>query len=192
MAKSQKPVVRCGWAETHDLHQAYHDAEWGVPSHDDRLLFEMICLEGAQAGLSWLTILQKRDGYRRAFENFDINRIVDRVDDARQAELLLDPAIVRHRQKIAAVVKNARAAQAVRDEFGSLDTYIWAFVGDRPIVDGRANGGVEISVTLSKDLKKRGFGFVGPTTMYAFMQAVGLVNDHEPQCFRLADLATSK
>jgi DNA-3-methyladenine glycosylase I len=186
-----KQVMRCGWAETHDLHQAYHDAEWGVPTHDDRLLFEMICLEGAQAGLSWLTILQKRDGYRRAFENFDVDRIVARVDDARQAELVLDPGIVRHRQKIAAVVKNAHAAQGVRDEFGSLDSYVWSFIDGRPIIDGRAKDGIEISVKLSKDLKKRGFGFVGPTTMYAFMQAVGLVNDHEAQCFRLAELTSS-
>jgi DNA-3-methyladenine glycosylase I len=181
-------LIRCGWAETHPLHMAYHDAEWGVPTHDDRLLFEMICLEGAQAGLSWLTILQKRDGYRRAFANFDIDRIVAEVDDARQAELVLDPGIVRHRQKIAAVVKNAHAAQAVREELGSLDTYIWTFVDGKPIVGGLANGGTEVSVQLSKDLKKRGFGFVGPTTMYAFMQAVGLVNDHEHQCFRRAEL----
>ena len=181
-------VIRCGWAETHPLHREYHDVEWGVPTHDDRLLFEMICLEGAQAGLSWLTILQKRDGYRRAFENFDIDRIVAEVDEARQAKLVLDPAIVRHRQKIAAVVKNANAAQSVRDEFGSLDAYVWAFVGGHPIVGGVANGGTEVSVKLSKDLKKRGFGFVGPTTMYAFMQAVGLVNDHEHQCFRFAEL----
>jgi DNA-3-methyladenine glycosylase I len=187
MAKA-KELVRCGWAETHPLHTEYHDAEWGVPTHDDRLLFEMICLEGAQAGLSWLTILQKRDGYRRVFENFDIDRIVAKVDADRQAELVLDPGIVRHRQKIAAVVKNAHAALGVRDEFGSLDAYIWAFVDGRPIVGGVAHGGTEASVKLSKDLKKRGFGFVGPTTMYAFMQAVGLINDHEPHCFRFAEL----
>ncbi len=180
-------LIRCGWAESHPLHLAYHDAEWGVPVHDDQHLFEMLCLEGAQAGLSWLTILQKRDGYRKAFRDFDIDRAA-RITEARQAKLLDDAGIVRNRQKVASVVRNAKATIAVRKELGSLDAYIWSFVDGTPIVGGHANGGVDVSVALSKDLKRRGFGFVGPTTIYAFMQAVGLINDHDRHCFRYAEL----
>jgi DNA-3-methyladenine glycosylase I len=169
----------------------YHDEEWGVPVHDDRLLFEMINLEGAQAGLSWLTILKKRDGYRRAFDNFDAKKVA-RYDDAKRAALLADSGIVRHRQKIGAVIQNANAVLAVRQELGSFAEYVWGFVGGKPIVGGIANGGEAISNLLSKDLKRRNFAFVGPTTCYAFMQAVGLINDHEPDCFRFKALAKSR
>ena len=174
---------RCAWADTQELFVPYHDEEWGVPVHDDRLLFEMLNLEGAQAGLSWLTILKKRDGYRRAFDNFDAPKVA-RYREAKRAKLLDDSGIVRHRQKIEAVVQNAKAVLKVQREFGSFDAYIWQFVDGAPIVGGLANGGEAVSKTMSKDLKRRDFGFVGPTTCYAFMQAVGLVNDHERDCFR--------
>jgi len=180
-------VTRCAWADTQELFIPYHDDEWGVPVHDDRLLFEMLNLEGAQAGLSWLTILRKRAGYRKAFDNFNVKKIA-KYDDAKRAVLLADPGIVRHRQKIDAVITNAGAAMRVQREHGSLDAYIWQFVDNTPIVDGMRNGGKEISAELSKALKKQGFSFVGPTTMYAFMQAVGLINDHERGCFRFAAL----
>ncbi len=161
----------------------YHDEEWGVPVHDDRLLFEMLNLEGAQAGLSWLTILKKRAGYRSAFDNFDVKKVA-RYGEAKRAALLADSGIVRHRQKIGAVIANAKAVPAVQREFGSLASYIWQFVDGKPIVDGVHHGGEATSKAMSKDLKQRSFAFVGPTTCYAFMQAVGLVNDHEPGCFR--------
>lgn len=154
-----------------------------MPVHDDRLLFEMLNLEGAQAGLSWLTILKKRDGYRRAFDNFDV-KVVARYGEAKQAKLLTDAGIVRHRQKIAAVVTNAKATLDVQRELGSLDSYVWQFVDGSPIVGGIDNGGENVAQAMSKDLKRRSFSFIGPTTCYAFMQAVGLVNDHEPACFR--------
>ena len=174
---------RCAWADTQELFVPYHDEEWGVPVHDDRLLFEMLNLEGAQAGLSWLTILKKRDGYRRAFDNFDAPKVA-RYREAKRAALLDDSGIVRHRQKINAVIENAKAVLKVQREFGSFAAYIWQFVDGAPIVGGLANGGEAVSKTMSKDLKRRDFGFVGPTTCYAFMQAVGLVNDHERDCFR--------
>jgi DNA-3-methyladenine glycosylase I len=154
------------------------------------LLFEMLNLEGAQAGLSWLTILRKRDGYRRAFDNFEVEKVA-RYGDAKRAALLADSGIVRHRQKINAVVANAKAVLEVQRELGSLATYIWQFVDGRPIVGGMRNGGEAVSKTMSKDLKRRGFAFVGPTTCYAFMQAVGLVNDHERDCFRFEAVAPS-
>jgi DNA-3-methyladenine glycosylase I len=177
------PRVRCAWADTQQLFVPYHDEEWGVPVHDDRLMFEMLNLEGAQAGLSWLTILRKRDGYRRAFDNFEVKKVA-RYGDAKRAALLADPGIVRHRQKINAVIENAKAVLEVQREHGSLAAYLWQFVDGTPIVDGTKNGGEAASKAMSKDLKKRNFAFVGPTTCYAFMQAVGLVNDHEPTCFR--------
>ena len=184
-------MKRCAWAETQDLFIPYHDDEWGVPAHDDRLLFEMLNLEGAQAGLSWLTILKKRAGYRKAFANFDVKKIA-KFDDAKRAVLLAEAGIVRHRQKIDAVITNAGAAMRIQREHGSLDAYIWQFVDGTPIVDGMRNGGKEISEQISKALKKQGFSFVGPTTMYAFMQAVGLINDHERSCFRFAELKRKK
>ena len=182
----RKTTQRCWWA-AEGLMLAHHDEEWGVPVHDDRLLFEMLNLEGAQAGLSWLTILRKRAGYRKAFDNFNVKKIV-KYDDAKRAVLLADAGIVRHRQKIEAVITNAGAALRVQREHGSLDAFIWQFVAGKPIVDGMRSGGKEISEQISKALKKQGFSFVGPTTMYAFMQAVGLINDHERRCFRFAEL----
>jgi DNA-3-methyladenine glycosylase I len=180
---------RCEWAPIDDpLYLAYHDEEWGVPSHDDRHLFEMLVLEGAQAGLSWATILHKRDGYRRAFADFDADRIA-RFAPRRVDRLLQDPRIVRNRRKVESAVSNARAILVVRDEHGSLDAYLWRFVDGAPVVRGFRSLAEIPSETpesraLSGDLKRRGFRFVGPIVCYAFMQAVGLVNDHVVACFR--------
>ena len=184
---------RCEWVpEGEPLYVAYHDEEWGVPEHDDRRLFELLTLEGAQAGLAWITILRKRDGYRRAFAGFD-PAAVARFDDRRVDELLGDPGIVRNRLKVQSTVTNARAVLAVQDELGSLDAYLWSFVDGEPLV-GRWQALAELpaetaeSKAMSKDLKRRGFAFVGPTVCYAFMQAAGLVNDHVAGCFRYAEL----
>ena len=187
-------LIRCAWAGDDPLYQHYHDEEWGVPTHDDRQLFEMLNLEGAQAGLSWITILRKRENYRAAFDNFDAATIV-RYDDAKIAALLDNPGIVRNRLKINGVVKNARAFLAVQDEFGSFDAYIWRFVDGAPIVNAWTSMGQLPALTdeatiMSKDLKKRGFTFVGPTICYAFMQACGLVNDHTTDCFRYPQLTS--
>ncbi len=171
---------------------AYHDEEWGAPSHDDRHLFELLTLEGAQAGLSWSTILRKRDGYRRAFAGFD-PEVVAHYTPADVERLLQDPGIVRNRLKVESTVANAKAVLAVQEELGSMDAYLWGFVGGAPIVGRRRTLGelpaetVE-SRALSKDLKRRGFRFVGPTICYAFMQAVGMVNDHVVDCFRYQEL----
>ncbi len=186
---------RCGWPKS-QLDIAYHDAEWGVPVHDDRLLFEFLILEGAQAGLSWSTILNKRDNYRRAFDNFDARKIV-RYDARKVKKLLADPGIVRNRLKVAAAVQNAKAFLAVRTEFGSFDTYLWQFVGGRPIQNYRKSlkeipAHTSESDAMSKDLLRRGFKFVGPTICYAFMQAVGMVNDHTVDCFRHAEIKRHK
>ncbi|MBI4278330.1 MAG: DNA-3-methyladenine glycosylase I [Armatimonadetes bacterium] len=187
-------VQRCNWAVGNNpLYLAYHDEEWGVPSHDDRHLFEMLVLDGAQAGLSWATILKKREGYRRAFCNFVMEKVA-RFDSRQVERLLRNPQIVRNRVKIEAAVANARAALAVREEFGSLSAYLWGFVGGQPIV-GRWRTVRDIpaetaeSRAMSKDLKRRGFRFVGPTICYAFMQAAGMVNDHVVDCFRYRELA---
>jgi DNA-3-methyladenine glycosylase I len=179
--------VRCPWAKD-PLDVRYHDEEWGVPVHDDRTFFEFLILEGAQAGLSWSTILKKRDGYRRAFADFDAVRVA-RFAPARVERLLVDPSIVRNRAKIEATVSNARAFLAVQREHGSFDAYIWGFVGNRPRQNTwRSSKDVpaetDESKAMSKDLVKRGFRFVGPTICYAFMQAVGMVNDHAADCFR--------
>ena len=179
---------RCPWAGSDPLYQAYHDDEWGVPAHDDRTLFEFLILEGAQAGLSWITILRKRDAYRRAFAGFDPATVAG-FDEARVADLLADPGIVRNRLKINAAVGNARAFLAVQREFGSFDAYVWGFAGGQPLVNNWATldevpAETAESRALSADLKRRGFRFVGPTIMYAYMQAVGLVNDHLVTCFR--------
>jgi DNA-3-methyladenine glycosylase I len=174
---------RCAWAETNEIFFAYHDEEWGVPEHDDGKLFEMLNLEGAQAGLSWLTILNKRDGYRRAFEGFDARKVA-RYTAARRAKLLKDAGIVRNRLKIEAVVENAKAFLAVQEEFGTFDEYIWRFVGHVPMRGPGNRKAVAVSTAMSKELKKRGFRFVGPTICYAFMQAVGMVNDHTASCFK--------
>jgi DNA-3-methyladenine glycosylase I len=181
--------TRCGWVPEGDpLYLAYHDQEWGVPSHDDRHLFEMLVLEGAQAGLSWSTILRKREGYRKAFSGFDAAKVA-RFTAARIERLLGDPGIVRNRAKVEAAVANARAALDVRDEVGSLDQYLWSFVAGEPIWNrwpslDEIPAETEESRAMSQVLKRRGFRFVGPTISYAFMQAVGMVNDHVTSCFR--------
>ena len=191
MTAARSPVdakTRCGWATGFDLYLEYHDTEWGVPVHDDRRFFEMLILEGAQAGLSWSTILRKRAAYRKAFDRFDPRKVA-RYDAAKLAALLEDPGIVRNRLKVAAAVKNARAFLALQDEFGSFDAYVWRFVDGRPKRNAwRALRDVPArtpeSDALSKDLTRRGFGFVGSTICYAFMQATGMVNDHVRGCFR--------
>jgi DNA-3-methyladenine glycosylase I len=187
---------RCGWAGTDPLSLRYHDEEWGVPLHDDRALFELLTLEGAQAGLAWITILRKREGYRRAFAGFDAHRVA-RFDRRRIASLLRDPGIVRNRAKVEGVVKNARALPALVEEAGSLDRYLWSFVGGRPIQNRWSSqeqlpAESEESRAMSRDLKRRGFTFVGPTICYAFMQAAGLVNDHLVGCFRHRALARAR
>jgi DNA-3-methyladenine glycosylase I len=186
----RKNVVRCGWARN-PLATEYHDREWGVPHHDDRALFELLLLEGAQAGLSWETILQKRENYRRAFDHFDPAKIA-RYDRRRMQALLRDPGIVRNRLKIASAVQNAKAFLAVQKEFGSFDRYVWQFVGGKPIVNPwkvkQVAARTPESDTMSKDLKRRGFNFVGSTICYAFMQATGMVNDHARECFRYREV----
>jgi DNA-3-methyladenine glycosylase I len=181
---------RCRWA-TDELSVVYHDEEWGVPVHDDRRLFEFLILEGAQAGLSWITILKKRAAYRKAFDRFDPRKIA-RYDAAKVAELLANEGIVRNRLKIAAAVTNAQAFLAVQKEFGSFDRYIWGFVDGHPVVNCRhASDSLPArtaqSDAMSKDLARRGFKFVGSTICYAFMQAVGMVNDHDVECFRYSE-----
>lgn len=174
---------RCAWSETHELFIPYHDKEWGRPVHDDRLLFEMLNLEGAQAGLSWLTILKKRDRYRKVFDRFDAKKIV-KYKAAKRAALLKDEGIVRNRLKINGVIENAKAYLEVQKEFGSFDSYIWSFVAHEVIPHRERKRAIKISELMSKALKKRGFRFVGATICFAFMQAVGMVNDHSPECFR--------
>lgn len=186
-------IVRCGWAGTDPLYVHYHDEEWGVPVYDEHKLFEFLTLEGAQAGLSWITILRKRENYRAAFDHFD-PALVARYDDAKIAELLLNPGIVRNRLKVNATVINARAFLAVQDEFGSFSDYLWRFVDGAP-VQNHWNALSEIpaetaqSKQMSKDLLKHGFKFVGSTICYAMMQACGMVNDHTVTCFRHAEVA---
>lgn len=177
-----KEKVRCKWAGYHELFIPYHDNEWGVSVHDDQVLFEMLNLEGAQSGLSWLTILQKREGYRRAFDHFDAKKIV-KYDAKKRAQLLKDEGIVRNRLKINAVIENAKVFLEIQREFGSFDKYLWGFVDGKQIRGGRQPGSTPESDAMSKDLKKRGFKFVGTTICYAFMQAVGMVNDHSPDCY---------
>jgi DNA-3-methyladenine glycosylase I len=184
-------MQRCAWASA-EPNISYHDSDWGVPVHDDRLLFEFLILEGAQAGLSWATILNKRENYRRAFDKFDARKVA-RYGPARIKSLLADPGIVRNRLKIHAAIGNAKAFLAVQKEFGSFDAYIWSFVAGQPIQNQRRLGRrlparTPVSDTMSKDLLRRGFKFVGSTICYAFMQAVGMVNDHAIECFRHAEL----
>ena len=179
---------RCAWAGTDPLYVAYHDEEWGLPLHDDRKLFEMLTLEGAQAGLSWITILRKRENYRAAFDGFD-PAIVAEYGDEKVGQLLADAGIVRNRLKIAATVRNARAFLAVQSEFGSFDAYIWQFVDGRPVMNawrsmGEIPAKTPLSDAISKDLKNRGFTFVGSTIVYAHMQSTGMVNDHVVTCPR--------
>lgn len=186
-------MERCEWAPLGDpVYLAYHDQEWGVPVHDDRRLYEMLTLEGAQAGLSWATILKKREGYRRAFARFDPARVA-RFTPTRIERLLQDPGIVRNRLKVESAVVNARATLVVQRELGSLDAYLWSVVGGMPIVNawkrlGDLPAQTAESTSMSRDLKRRGFRFVGPTICYAFMQATGMVNDHVLGCYRHAEL----
>ena len=181
-------MTRCEWCRADPLYIAYHDDEWGIPVHDDRLLFEFLILEGAQAGLSWLTILRKRENYRKAFDTFSIDRIAN-YTEADVTRLLGDSGIVRNRLKIASAIKNARAALYIQEEYGSLDSYLWRYVDGTPKQNAwESMRDVPVktiqSDIMSKDLRKRGFNFVGSTICYAFMQAVGMVNDHTTNCFR--------
>lgn len=183
-----KELKRCPWCGTDPLYCDYHDHEWGVPSHDDRHLFEMLILEGAQAGLSWITILRKRDNYRKAFDNFDVQKVA-RYNARKIESLLKNEGIVRNRLKIAATVQNAKMFMKVQQEFGSFDQYLWQFVKGKPITNKLKSmrdvqPKTDLSDAISKDLLKRGFKFVGSTIVYAYMQAVGLVDDHISDCFR--------
>jgi DNA-3-methyladenine glycosylase I len=185
-------LVRCHWAQK-EINIPYHDEEWGVPVHDDRLLFEFLILEGAQAGLSWDTILQKRARYREVFDNFDVNKIT-RYDKKKVRVLLADPGIIRNKLKIASTISNAQLLLKVQEEFGSFDKYLWQFVGGRPIKNAwrlhrQVPAKTKESDALSKDLQKRGFRFVGSTICYAYMQAIGMVNDHLVTCFRYRQIS---
>ena len=188
-------MKRCDWAKN-ELAIKYHDEEWGVPVRDDRSLFEFLILEGSQAGLAWDTILAKRENYRKAFDNFDVNKIAE-YDDKKFNELMQNAGIVRNRLKIKSAIQNANAFLKVQDEFGSFDKYIWSFTGGKPIKNkwkdlSEVPAKTEISDLMSKDLKKRGFNFVGSTILYAFMQACGLVNDHLVSCFRFNELKNER
>jgi len=183
---------RCEWSMSDPLYITYHDDEWGVPVHDDRILFEFLILEGAQAGLSWLTILKKRDNYKKAFDGFDIDRIAN-YEETDLKRLLADAGIVRNRLKIESAIKNARGVLDIQEEYGSLDSYLWRYVDGTPKQNARKSmadlpANTEQSKVMSKDLKKRGFNFVGPTICYAFMQAVGMVNDHTANCYRYKEI----
>lgn len=180
-------LKRCAWAGDDELYCCYHDEEWGRPTHDDQELFELLILEGMQAGLSWITILRKRENFRRAFDNFDIDRILD-YDEAKIESLMEDTGIIRNRRKINSVVTNAQAFRAVQAEFGSFDAYLWGWVDGEPIVNhfetmDEIPATTALSDKISKDLKKRGFKFVGSTIVYAYMQSAGLVDDHVADCF---------
>jgi len=183
-------MKRCRWAKS-ELLTAYHDKEWGVPLHDDRALFEFLILEGAQAGLSWETVLKKRDNYRKAFDNFDPS-LVAQYDQHKVQELLTNPGIIRNRSKINAALENARAYLMIQEEYGSFDAYLWRFVNGQPKRNPWETPELPVytaeAEAMSKDLKHRGFKFVGPTICYAFMQAVGMVNDHEKDCFRYDEI----
>ncbi len=188
MDEGKSDLIGCGWEFRNPLMRRYHDEEWGVPVHDDRSLFEFLVLEGAQAGLSWSTILNKREGYREAFSGFDPVKVAGYTPEDVE-RLLQNPGIVRNRRKIGSAVNNARRLLEVQEEFGSFDEYIWGFVGGEPIVNefremSALPAKTEVSEAMSRDLKRRGFKFVGPTICYAFMQAVGMVNDHLVHCFR--------
>ena len=187
-------VQRCSWAAGSELEQAYHDEEWGVPQHDDRSLFELLTLEGAQAGLSWVTILKKRENYRKLFDDFDVEKIA-RYDRRKVESLLKHPGIIRNRLKIESTVSNARAFIDIQQAFGSFDTYIWRFTDGEPVLNHwrdqqEVPASTETSDAMSRDLKKRGFRFVGSTICYAFMQATGMVNDHTVDCFRYRECAS--
>ena len=191
--QNNKPLERCWWCGDDVLYQQYHDEEWGVPVHDDRLLFEFLCLEGAQAGLSWITILRKREHYRKVYDDFDAHKIA-RYDDKKIAALLSDPGIIRNKLKVNGFVKNARAYLNILDSGKTLDETLWQYVDGEPMQTNRKDtsevpANTEISDKMSKDLKKMGFTFVGSTICYAFMQAAGLINDHVETCFRHQELS---
>ncbi|MFX1465700.1 MAG: DNA-3-methyladenine glycosylase I [Promethearchaeota archaeon] len=188
----KKNKKSCSWAVNNPLMKEYHDKEWGTPVHDDRLLFEFLILEGVQAGLSWNIVLQKRENYRKAFEDFDYKKIVN-YREKKVEELLQNKGIIRNRRKIEATISNAKAFMEIQKEFGSFDAYIWRFIDHKPIQNAWKSleeipAKTDMSETISKDLKKRGFKFIGPTVIYAFMQAVGMVNDHTSDCFRYYEL----
>ena len=185
---------RCAWCGSDPIYIAYHDDEWGVPVHDDQLLFEFLVLEGAQAGLSWLTILKKRENYKQACSDFDIQAVANYTEDDIE-RLMNDEGIVRNRLKIESAIKNAKGVLAIQKEFGSFDAYLWNYVATTPIQNAwkhleEVPVKTQIAEMISKDLKKRGFNFIGPTICYAFMQAIGMVNDHTTDCFRWAELAS--
>lgn len=189
-------VKRCEWGLNHQISIDYHDKEWGVPVHDDKVLFEFLVLEGAQAGLSWITILKRRENYRKAFDDFEFEKIA-KYNEQKILELLQNPGIIRNKLKIRSTVTNAQAFIEVRKEFGTFDKYIWSFVDSKPIqnkwkIMRELPAKTELSEKISKDLKKRGFRFVGPTIVYAFMQAVGMVNDHTIDCYRYKELKNPK
>lgn len=191
-----KEKTICGWAQTHELNRVYHDAEWGVPLHDDTKLFEFLILEGAQAGLSWLTILKKRENYRGAFDGFSVEKVA-RYGEKKIASLLADEGIIRNRLKVRSAVTNAKAFLAVQEEFGSFDRYIWQFVDGKPIVNRWKSmkelpAKTAVSDAMSKNLLQRGFKFVGSTICYAHMQATGMVNDHTVDCWRWRECANLK
>ena len=185
-------MKRCAWVGDDEDYNRYHDEEWGVPVHDDKTHFEFLILEGAQAGLSWITILKRRPGYRRVYEGFDPQKVA-RFDETKQQAMLQDEGIIRNRLKVASSVKNAQVFLDIQDEFGSFDNYIWGFVDGKPVVNRPKNmedvpASTELSDRVSKDLKKRGMSFVGTTIMYAHLQATGIVNDHEEGCFRFKEV----
>jgi DNA-3-methyladenine glycosylase I len=185
-------MKKCSWALNSPLEEQYHDLEWGVPVHDERLLFEFLVLEGAQAGLSWSTILKKRDGYRLAFDNFEVEKVA-RYDVQKIDELMSNPGIIRNKLKITAAITNAQAFLDIQQSFGSFDRYIWQFVDDSPVhnawkTHAELPASTRLSEIMSRDLKKRGFKFVGPTICYAHMQATGMVNDHTIDCFRYKEI----
>jgi DNA-3-methyladenine glycosylase I len=191
--RGRRMKKRCPWSTSDQLYIRYHDEEWGLPVHDDRLIFEFLVLEGAQAGLSWLTILKRRENYQEAFDYFDPQR-VSQYDETRIAQLLSNTGIIRNRRKVESTVTNAKAFLEVQREFGSFDRYIWSFVGGKPIINAWESladipAQTIESVAMSKDLVRRGFKFVGPTICYAHMQATGMVNDHIVECFRYAELS---
>ncbi len=185
-------LIRCEWCGGNKLYVEYHDREWGVPLHDDQKLFELLTLEGAQAGLSWLTILKRRDGYHRAFNKFNIAK-VSRFSQAKVDELIDNHQIIRNKLKILSVIKNAKAILDIQGKFGSFDNYLWQYVDNKPMISESSGPGLieakDIAVLISKDLRRRGMNFVGPTICYAFMQASGMVNDHSLNCFRNKQLA---
>jgi DNA-3-methyladenine glycosylase I len=191
-----KPMKKCSWALNSFLEEQYHDLEWGVPVHDEHLLFEFLVLEGAQAGLSWSTILKKRQGYRLAFDNFEVEKVA-RYSGEKIDELLSNPGIIRNKLKITSAITNAQAFLNIQQEFGSFDRYVWRFVGDEPIhnawkTHAELPASTRASEIMSNDLKKRGFKFVGPTICYAHMQATGMVNDHTADCFRYREIKNLK